>query len=87
MSITKEKYMEEEAKKYCQCVEPVIEGSNEDGFYCWTCKKDIFVPDYEPEYNGDEDLGNNGDKIDTRTAEADDSGDGEIAGYRGGDTK
>ena len=56
MSKTKEKYMEEEAKKYCQCVEPVIEGNPEDGYYCEECKKDICVPDYEPEYNGDEDL-------------------------------
>ena len=49
--------MEEEAKKYCQCVEPVIEGNPEDGYYCEECKKDICVPDYEPEYNGDEDSG------------------------------
>ena len=56
MGISKRKYEELEREKYCQCDEPDMEGDNEDGYFCGKCNKDIYVPDYEPEYNGDEDL-------------------------------
>lgn len=43
--------------------------------------QEVIDKDYEPQKN-EEELGNNGEPIDTREPEADDSGEGGIAGYK-----